>query len=43
MPRRISSARARERDAERARFIEEQERVSRNIVFFSKNKLFDLP
>ena len=27
MPRKISSARARERDAERARFLEEQERV----------------
>ena len=27
MPRKISSARARERDAERTRFLEEQERV----------------
>ena len=32
MPRKISSAKARERDAERTRFIEEQERVKHKNI-----------
>ena len=46
MPRKISSARARERDAERARFLEEQERVyhrtKSHVGGIISNKLYNL-